>query len=78
MWLERSGEGFKVVDVVASGPAAAAGLKAGDVIVEVNGYPSAQLMLPAVREVLRAPPGARVKLKTADGTEVTVQLRDLV
>ena len=47
-------------------------------IVEVNGYPSAQLMLPAVRELLRAPPGARVKLKKADGKEVTVVLRDLV
>ena len=78
MWLERGDDGFKVVDVVTGGPAATAGLKAGDVIVEVNGYPSAQLMLPAVREVLRAPPGARVKLKKADGNEVTVVLRDLV
>lgn len=78
MWLERGDDGFKVIDVVAGGPAAVAGLKAGDVIVEVNGYPSAQLLLPAVREVLRAPPGARVKLKTAVGSEVTVVLRDLV
>jgi len=78
LWLERGSDGFKVVDVVAGGPAATAGLKAGDVIVEVNGYPSAQLMLPAVRELLRAPPGARVKLKTAEGNEVTVSLRDLV
>jgi hypothetical protein len=78
MWLERGDDGFKVVDVVTGGPAATAGLKAGDVIVEVNGYPVAQLLLPAVREVLRAPPGARVKLKKADGSEVTVVLRDLV
>jgi hypothetical protein len=78
LWIERSDDGFKVIDVVSDGPAAAAGLKAGDVIVEVNGYPSAQLLLPAVREVLRAPPGARVKLKMANGNEVTVVLRDLV
>jgi hypothetical protein len=78
MWIERSDGGFRVLDVVAGGPAAAAGLKAGDVIVEVNGYPSAQLLLPAVREVLRAAPGARVKLKKSDGSEVTVVLRDLV
>ena len=77
-WLERADEGFKVVDVVAGGPAATAGLKAGDIIVEVNGYPSAELLLPAVRELLRAPPGARVKLKKADGNEVTLVLRDLV
>jgi hypothetical protein len=78
LWLERGDGGFRVVDVVSGGPAASAGLKAGDVIVEVNGYPSAQLLLPAVREVLRAPPGARVKLKKADGNEVTVVLRELV
>jgi C-terminal processing protease CtpA/Prc len=39
LWIERSDDGFKVIDVVSDGPAAAAGLKAGDVIVEVNGYP---------------------------------------
>ena len=39
LWLERASDGYKVVDVVADGPAAAAGLKAGDVIVEFNGYP---------------------------------------
>jgi hypothetical protein len=78
MWIERSDGGFRVLDVVSGGPAASAGLKAGDVIVEVNGYPSAQLLLPAVREVLRAAPGARVKLKKADGNEVTLVLRDLV
>ena len=78
IWLERASDGFKVVDIVAGGPAASAGLKPGDVIVEVNGYPSAQLLLPAVRELLRAPPGARVKVKTAEGNEVTLVLRDLV
>ena len=78
LWLERSNDGFKVVDVVSGGPAATAGLKAGDVIVEVNGYPSAQLLLPAVRDLLRSAPGARVKVKTAEGTEVTLSLRDLV
>jgi len=78
LWLERGGDGFKVVDVVTGGPAAAAGLKVGDVIVEVNGYPWAQVPLPAVRETLRASPGARVKMKTESGNEVTVVLRDLV
>lgn len=78
MWLERGSDGFKVVDVVAGGPAATAGLEAGDVIVEVNGYPWAQVPLPAVRETLRATPGTRVKVKTAKGTEVTLVLRDLV
>lgn len=78
LWLERGSEGFKVVDVVTGSPAAAAGLKAGDTIVEVNGYPWAQVPLPAVRETLRAAPGARVKMKTGAGNEVTIVLRDLV
>lgn len=78
IWLERTDEGFAVIDVVAGGPAASAGLKAGDVIVEVNGYPSAQLLLPAVRELMRAQPGARVNLKTGAGRDVTLVLRDLV
>ena len=37
LWLERGADGFKVVDVVAAGPAAQVGLKGGDVIVEING-----------------------------------------
>ncbi len=78
LWLERGAAGFDVVDVVAGGPAAAAGLKAGDVIVEVNGYPALQVPLSAVRETLRATPGSRVKVKTAAGSEVTLVLRDLV
>ncbi len=78
MWIERLEEGFKVVDVTPGGPAATAGLKAGDMIVEVNGYPSAQLPLPAVRDTLRAPPGSRVKVKTAGGAEAVIVLRDLV
>ncbi len=78
LWLERADGGFKVVDVVAQGPAATAGLKAGDVIVEVNGAPWSQTTLPALREALRAPPGGRVRMKTSGGTEATVVLRDLV
>lgn len=78
LWLERGATGLNVVDVVAGGPGAAVGLKAGDVIVEINGYPALQVPLSAVRETLRATPGSRVKVKTASGNEVTLVLRDLV
>lgn len=78
VWLERVEEGYKVVDVVADGPGAAAGLKAGDVIVEINGYPAAQTPLPAARDALRSSPGSRVRMKTSSGSEVVVVLRDLV
>ncbi|HEX6944563.1 MAG TPA: PDZ domain-containing protein [Casimicrobiaceae bacterium] len=78
VWLERQADGYKVVDVVTGGPAAQAGLKAGDVIVEFNGFPAAQTPLAAAREALRSTPGSRVKVKTAGGTESTIVLRDLV
>lgn len=78
VWLERLPEGYKVVDVVSGGPAAQAGLKVGDTIVEFNGVPAATLSLAVARETLRATPGSRVKVKTAGGSETTIQLRDLV
>jgi C-terminal processing protease CtpA/Prc len=78
LWLERSAGGFAVVDVVAAGTAAQAGIKAGDVIVEVNGRAWSDVSLPALREALRGPAGSRVRLKTGGGTEATLVLRDLV
>jgi len=78
LWLERGADGYEVIDVVAAGPAAQAGLKAGDVIVDINGRPWSEVALPALRDALRAPPGSRVRMKTKGGTEVTLVLRDLV
>ena len=78
VWLERTADGFMAVDVVANGPAAQAGLKTGDVIVEVNGRVWSELSLPVVRDILRGNPGARVRIKTSAGTETTLVLRDLV
>ncbi len=37
VWIERGARGFEVVDVVAGGPADAAGVTAGDVIVAIDG-----------------------------------------
>ena len=78
LWLERGAEGYEVIDVVAAGPAAQAGLKAGDVIVEINGRAWADVSLPALRDALRGPAGSRVRVKTGGGTEATLVLRDLV
>lgn len=78
VWLERKGGGFEVVHVVAGGPAETAGLKVGDIVVEVNGAGPAQVSLPAVRDALRGPVGSRVRFKTSSGVEATVVLRDLV
>jgi len=78
LWVERAADGYKVVDVVAGGPAAEAGLKAGDTIVEINGRAWSETSLPVLRDALRAPPGSRVRVKTVAGTEATLVLRDLV
>jgi C-terminal processing protease CtpA/Prc len=53
-------------------------LKAGDVIVEVNGGSWLLTPLSSLRDALRSPPGTRIKVKTAGGLEATVVLRDLV
>jgi hypothetical protein len=78
VWVERAGDGYKVIDVVAGGPADAAGLRAGDVIVEINGRPWSDTTLPTLREALRGPTGSRIRVKTAAGIESTIVLRDLV
>jgi hypothetical protein len=82
-WINlAAGDAFEVIDAYAGGPAAAAGLRQGDRIVEVDGRGPAALSLPALREHLRdAPPGTRVHLLVDRGgkrREIVVVLRDLV
>jgi hypothetical protein len=78
MWIERGETGYEVVDVLQDGPAAAAGIHAGDVIVAINGKPWSAVPLPALRLALKAPPGGKVRLKLDSGREWTLTLRDLV
>jgi hypothetical protein len=78
MWLERTAAGFEVVDVTKDGPAAKAGLVAGNVIVAVEGKPSSALALAAVRQELKGAPGTKVKVKLATGPEKIITLRDLI
>jgi hypothetical protein len=82
VWLERGERGFDVVDVVADGPARAAGIAAGDVIVAVDGKPAKSLALSDVRALLRGAPGTKVRLRPErnrkPASEVVVVLRDLI
>lgn len=82
MWLNRESDGFRVMDVVAGGPAAEAGLKVGDTITFIDGKTIKDLLLPDVRARLKeSPPGTRVRFSVKSGgesREVTVVLRDLV
>ncbi len=82
MWFNVSGDGFKIVDVTANGPAEAAGLKVGDEIVGIDGQPSNTVKIYELRRRLRSqPPGTVVALKVARSgasREVKVTLRDLI
>ena len=78
MWVERGNKGFAVVDVLAGGPAAQAGLKAGDVVQAVDGKPAAHVTLDELRTRLKAATGSKVRLTLVNGHVVVVTLRDLV
>ena len=83
LWLSGSADGrsFEVFDVVASGPAAEAGLKVGDRIVRVDGRSVETLRLIATRNGLKDARRKSVRLTVQGDTgtrEVVVKLRDLV
>ena len=63
---------------MAGSPAAAAGLKSGDVVVGVNGKAWSATTLSSVRNDLKAAPGTKVRLRLASGGERVVTLRDLI
>ena len=80
MWINLTEGGYEVKDVVPGSPAAEAGLKAGDLILSLDGR--SDLPLSEARKRLReTAPGTPVRLgvKSGDASrEVTVVLRDLV
>lgn len=82
LWLNRNGDGFKVMDVTAGGPAAEAGLKTGDAVLAIDGRSAKDLLLPEVRDRFKASAqgtNVRLTVKSGEGTrDVTLVLRDLV
>jgi hypothetical protein len=82
MWINAVPEGFKVVDVTATAPAEAAGVKADDIITAVNGKPASNIPIYEMRRRLRnEAPGTVVRLtvKRGDGvSKADVTLRDLI
>jgi hypothetical protein len=82
VWFNRSAEGFTVVDVTRGAPADRAGIKAGDVIVGVNGTPATSLKLYDLRKQLRDEAAGTVfnfTVRHGDAqTNVAVTLRDLI
>jgi S1-C subfamily serine protease len=82
MWINAVPEGFKIVDVTATSPAEAAGLKAGDIVTAVNEKPAKAIPIYEMRRRLRNQlPGTAVRftIKRGDETrQVKVVLRDLI
>jgi predicted aspartyl protease len=79
MFLRRDGDALAVVAVVPGGPAAAAGLTAGDRITSLDGAPVGTKRLAAWRASLRdRPPGSAVRVHATRLGEVTLVLADLV
>jgi serine protease Do len=71
----KSSKGALVADVVKGGPAEKAGLKAGDVIVAVNGRPVAD-NYQLTRDVGAVPPGSTLKLDyIRDGKQHSLDLK---
>jgi Aspartyl protease/PDZ domain len=83
LWLSGAADGrsFEVFDVVAGGPAAEAGVRAGDRVVAVDGRGVESLRLIAARDELKDARRKTVRLTLSDGArlrEVVIKLRDLV
>ena len=82
VWINQDKDGFVVVDVTKGGPAEEGGLKAGDVITEVDGKSATSLKLYDVRKELRDTEAGRsvgFTIRRANsGQRVAVTLRDLI
>ena len=81
LWLGRNGGKFEVFDVVSRSPADLAGIEKGDVITAVDGRPTAQLDLFAVRKELRSSAKESVSLtieRNSVSRIVPIALHDLL
>ena len=81
-WINTSAKGFKIVDLTATGAAAAAGLKTNDEITMIDGVPAASIPISDLRQRLRdLAPGTVVKLNVESGGQartVTLTLKDQI
>jgi Aspartyl protease/PDZ domain len=81
-WLNQEQDGFEVAFVTDGTPASEAGLKAGDLIVAIDGQPASTLSLPGIRQRFRTDAvGTTVQLtirKDGVSKQHTARLRNLL
>jgi hypothetical protein len=82
MWINAAPNGFEVMDVVANGPAANAGIAKGDILTDVNGKPATSIPVYELRRMLREQAPGTVVAFTVKGAagakEMKVTLRDQI
>ena len=82
MVLLPEGTSWIVQDLIANSPAAEAGVRQGDRVLEINGMSVSSLKPADIKRALRAAPGTRVRLRLQSGKHgprsVTLILRDLL
>ena len=82
LWLNLDDDGMKVMDVAAGGPAAAAGIKVGDIVTSLGGVAVAGQQLSEVRRSLKlAPVGVPLEVvyrRDGSMTETKLVPRDLI
>lgn len=82
IWINAAKDGMAVMDVTVKGPAAQAGIEAGDVITKVNGKAATSIPVYELRRMLRdEPPGTSVRFAVKRGNttrEIAVTLRDQI
>lgn len=59
----EEGEGYRILEVAANGPAAEAGIEAGDLLFEVEGQDVREMDVSAVRDLVTGKSGTSVKLR---------------
>jgi hypothetical protein len=76
------GTNWIVQDILADSPAAEAGVRRGDRLIEINGVPVSTLKAGEIKRAFRAECGTRVRLRLQTGNEVdrevSLMLRDLL